>query len=69
MSSAFFTYCWVSVEPPCVAPPAAFEAKARTRPLGSTPPCSKKRRSSTAITAFCMWGEISSIGTMMRFSV
>ena len=40
MSRAFFTYCWVSVEPPWVAPPLALEAKARIMPLASTPPCS-----------------------------
>src|SRR5674476_1409053 len=40
--SAFFTYCWVSVEPPWVPPPrwVALFTSARRSPVGSIPPCS-----------------------------
>ena len=34
---AFFTYCWVIVDPPCVAPPVRFDQKARRIPVGETP--------------------------------
>ncbi len=36
-SIAFFTYCWVMVEPPCVSPPLAMLNTARAMPLGSMP--------------------------------
>jgi hypothetical protein len=36
-SRAFFTYCWVMVEPPCVSPPVAMLSTARAMPLGSMP--------------------------------
>ena len=40
---------------------------ARNRPSPSTPLCCQKRLSSTATTAICMKGEISSNGTTLRF--
>jgi hypothetical protein len=36
-SIAFFTYCWVMVEPPCVSPPLAMLKSARPIPTGSMP--------------------------------
>ena len=46
-----FTYCWVMVEAPCVAPPRASLNAARTMPLGSMPLLVQKVRSSAATTA------------------
>ena len=34
---AFFTYCWVIVEPPCVEPPVTLLHAARTMPVKEMP--------------------------------
>ncbi len=65
----FFTYCCVRVEAPCVEPPVRLLTNARGMPSTSTPPCSQKRLSSIAMTAFFMGSETWSRGTTMRFSV
>ena len=40
-SKAFFTYCWVMVEPPWdTEPPLTFWKKARAMPMGLMPSCS-----------------------------
>ena len=45
-----------------------FTASARRIPMGSTPRCSKKRRSSLATKACQTWGGSSAIGTHTRRS-
>jgi hypothetical protein len=48
----FFTYCCVIVDPPWVTPLWRMSAQvARAMPIGSTPRCSRKLRSSAAMTA------------------
>ena len=50
-SIAFFTYCWVIVEPPWVWPPFAMLTKARAMPIGSTPLSDSKVLFSADMTA------------------
>ena len=47
VSSMVRTSCWVMVEAPCFMPPVSSASAARAMPLGSIPPCSRKRASST----------------------
>ena len=66
--STFLTYCWVSDEPPCISRLSTYVCmNARMTPCTSTPECSKKRRSSRATIAFCMYSDTSLIGTTTRF--
>ena len=50
---AFFTYCWVIVDPPCTSPPARSTHIARRMPVGEMPGSDVKLRSSADRTAFC----------------
>ncbi len=65
-SRAFFTYCWVMVEPPWVWPPFAMFTRARPMPMGSMPESVSKLLFSAEITAFCMACGISPIPTIWR---
>ncbi len=68
-SKAFLTYCWVMVEPPWeTLPPLTFWNIARAMPTGLTPSCSKKLRSSMAMTASTTTSGTSSSATFVRFS-
>ncbi len=59
--SAFLTNCWVIVEPPWVPPPPKTSlTNARPMPRRSMPELVKKRRSSMAMIAWRIAGEISS---------
>ena len=51
-TSAFFTYCWVMVEPPpAVVSPVIWPSAARAKPEGENPELVQKSRSSAAKTA------------------
>ena len=65
-SRAFFTYCWVIVEPPWVCPPLAMLTRARPIPIGSTPESVLNVLFSAEITAFCMSSGICEIGIICR---
>ncbi len=60
--------CCVIVEAPWRMPPVTSATAARAMPFGSMPLCSRKRASSTAITASCISLGIFSIGTNWRRS-
>ena len=67
LSMAFFTYCWVMVEPPWVEPPFAMLNTARAMPIGSTPESVRNDAFSAAMAAFCIERGISLIVTFCRF--
>ena len=67
LEKAFFTYCWVIVDPPWVAPPRRLLTAARSTPVTEIPPLVRNVRSSADSTAFCTVGGILSSGTNTRF--